>query len=435
MIGRHSGVPLETRGAIARYDAVTDVLEMHGAAKVPHWNRDRLALMFGRKPESVQLFEGHVGGGFGIRGEMYPEDVLVCTAALKFHKPIKWIEDRREHLIAANHSRQQRHKIRAAIDAEGRILGIDDEFFHDNGAYMRTHAATVPDLAAAMLPGPYRVPAYRARRPHPADQQDALRHLPLARPLRDHVRARAADRRHRRQDRHRRHRDPPPQSDRQERDALQPRLRHARHRHHLRLRRLRETDGQVARRRRLGGDAARLRAPARRGRESRLRLCHVRREERARPLRQGAHRGQPQRRGRSRDRCCLNRPRRGDRDRANRRGDAGRRLRQDQSHARPDQPHRQGSRRLRLARHRDVRRGDAHGGGQAARGDAHERRRADADHARRARHRRRRDRAHRHARPVDVARRAGGRAKRIDRRSRIQVEPDGLPLRRAYRAA
>jgi aerobic carbon-monoxide dehydrogenase large subunit len=162
-IGRHTGVPMETRGAIARYDKAKDILEMHGAAKVPHWNRDRLALMLGRQPDKVQLYEGHVGGGFGIRGEMYPEDVLVCAAALKFKKPIKWIEDRREHLVAANHSRQQRHKIRAAIDKDGRILGIDDEFFHDNGAYMRTHAATVPDLAAAMLPGPYRVPAYRAR--------------------------------------------------------------------------------------------------------------------------------------------------------------------------------------------------------------------------------------------------------------------------------
>ena len=162
-IGRHSGVPLEMRGAIARYDEANDVLEMYGAAKVPHWNRDRLALMFGRKLESVQLYEGHVGGGFGIRGELYPEDVLVCAAALHFKKPIKWIEDRREHLMAANHSRQQRHKIRAAIDSEGRILGVDNAFFHDNGAYMRTHAATVPDLAAAMLPGPYRVPAYRAR--------------------------------------------------------------------------------------------------------------------------------------------------------------------------------------------------------------------------------------------------------------------------------
>ena len=161
-VGRHSGVPMETRGAIARYDAARDVLEMHGAAKVPHWNRDTLARMLGRKPESVQLHEGHVGGGFGIRGEIYPEDVLVCAAALAFKTPVKWIEDRREHLIAANHSRQQQHHIKAAIDAEGHILAIDNEFFHDNGAYMRTHAATVPDLAAAMLPGPYRVPAYRA---------------------------------------------------------------------------------------------------------------------------------------------------------------------------------------------------------------------------------------------------------------------------------
>jgi CO/xanthine dehydrogenase Mo-binding subunit len=161
-VGRHTGVPMETRGAIARYDESRDVLEMHGAAKVPHWNRDTMAKMLGRERDSMQLYEGHVGGGFGIRGEIYPEDVLVCAAALKFRNPIKWIEDRREHLIAANHSRQQHHKVRAAIDADGHILGIDNEFFHDNGAYMRTHAATVPDLAAAMLPGPYKVPAYRA---------------------------------------------------------------------------------------------------------------------------------------------------------------------------------------------------------------------------------------------------------------------------------
>ena len=161
-VGRHSGVPLETRGAIGRYDGARDVLELHGAAKVPHWNRDQIARMLGIPPSCVHLYEGHVGGGFGIRGELYPEDVLVCAAARRFHRPVKWIEDRREHLIAANHSRQQLHRIRAAIDKEGRILGIDNEFFHDQGAYVRTHAATVPDLAAAMLPGPYRVPAYRA---------------------------------------------------------------------------------------------------------------------------------------------------------------------------------------------------------------------------------------------------------------------------------
>jgi carbon-monoxide dehydrogenase large subunit/6-hydroxypseudooxynicotine dehydrogenase subunit gamma len=162
-IGRHSGVPMETRGAIARYDAGSDVLELHGAAKVPHWNRDNIARMLGRDPSTVHLIEGHVGGGFGIRGELYPEDVLVCVAALKLGRPVKWIEDRREHLIAANHSRQQHHNIRAAVDADGRILAFDDEFFHDQGGYVRTHAATVPDLAAGMLPGPYRVPAFLAR--------------------------------------------------------------------------------------------------------------------------------------------------------------------------------------------------------------------------------------------------------------------------------
>jgi carbon-monoxide dehydrogenase large subunit len=135
---------------------------MHGAAKVPHWNRDQIAKMLGRDRKSVNLYEGHVGGGFGVRGELYPEDVLVCEAALRFKRPVKWIEDRRENLIACNHSRQQTHRVKAAIDRDGHILGIENEFFHDQGAYIRTHGATVPDLACAMLPGPYRVPAYRA---------------------------------------------------------------------------------------------------------------------------------------------------------------------------------------------------------------------------------------------------------------------------------
>ena len=160
-IGRHSGVPLETRGAIARYDTTRDVLELHGATKRPHPNRDLLARMLNRSPASVHLYECHIGGGFGVRGEIYPEDVLVCAAALRLGRPVKWIEDRRENLMACNHSRQQRHRLRAAIDADGRILGIDDEFFHDQGAYVRTHGARVADGTAGMLPGPYRVPAYR----------------------------------------------------------------------------------------------------------------------------------------------------------------------------------------------------------------------------------------------------------------------------------
>ncbi len=160
-IGRHSGVPLETRGAIARYDAARDVLELYGATKRPHPGRDLLAQILGRSRFGVQLYECHIGGGFGVRGEIYPEDVLVCAAALRFGRPVKWIEDRRENLMACNHSRQQHHRIRAAVDAAGRILGIDDEFFLDQGAYVRTAGARVAEWTASMLPGPYRIPAYR----------------------------------------------------------------------------------------------------------------------------------------------------------------------------------------------------------------------------------------------------------------------------------
>jgi aerobic carbon-monoxide dehydrogenase large subunit len=160
-IGRHSGVPLETRGAVADFDAALDVLTLYGAAKVPHANRNALAQMLSRKPTSIHLQEGHVGGGFGVRGELYPEDVLVCLGALRLRRPVKWIEDRREHLIATNHSRQQQFSVRAAVDKTGFILAIDGEFWHDQGAYVRTHGATVPDLCASMLPGPYRVSAYR----------------------------------------------------------------------------------------------------------------------------------------------------------------------------------------------------------------------------------------------------------------------------------
>jgi aerobic carbon-monoxide dehydrogenase large subunit len=161
-IGRHSGVPLETRGALARFDPSRDVLELYGAAKVPHRNRDALARMFDRSSTAVVLKEGNTGGGFGIRGELYPEDFLVCIAAMRLERPVKWIEDRREHLMAANHSREQHHHACAAVDAEGHILALEDKFNLDQGAYVRTHGARVAEMTIAMVPGPYRIPAYRS---------------------------------------------------------------------------------------------------------------------------------------------------------------------------------------------------------------------------------------------------------------------------------
>ena len=160
--GRHSGVPMETRGAIGVYDAARDRLELHGAAKVPHRNKETLIRMLGLAPERIHLFEGHVGGGFGIRGELYPEDLLVLLAARRFARPVKWIEDRQEHLMAANQGREQRHKARLAVDAEGRILALETEIWHDQGAYLRTHGVSVPNRSMCSLPGLYRVPAFRA---------------------------------------------------------------------------------------------------------------------------------------------------------------------------------------------------------------------------------------------------------------------------------
>lgn len=161
-VGRHSGVPLETRGAIAVPGAPGGTLRLYGAAKVPHYNRQALAAMLGLPLDRIHLHEGHVGGGFGIRGELYPEDVLTCAAALRLQRPIKWIEDRYEHLMAANQSRGSVHRVRAATDKRGFILGLDDEFWFDQGGYLRTHGVAVAELTCAMLPGPYRIPAYRS---------------------------------------------------------------------------------------------------------------------------------------------------------------------------------------------------------------------------------------------------------------------------------
>ena len=160
-VGRHSGVPLECRGALAVHHRDTRILEFMGAAKVPFQNRDALAKMLGLAASRVVLRESHVGGGFGVRGELYPEDVLVALGALRLGRPVKWIEDRHEHLVAANHSRDQHHRVQIACDSRGVIEGLEVEFVSDQGAYVRTHGATVATLAAAMLPGPYRVPNYR----------------------------------------------------------------------------------------------------------------------------------------------------------------------------------------------------------------------------------------------------------------------------------
>jgi aerobic carbon-monoxide dehydrogenase large subunit len=159
-IGRHSGVPLETRGLVAEYDRGDDHLTIWGSTKVPHFNRRVLSRLMEMPLSRISMKKSDAGGGFGVRGEFYPEDFLVPYLARETGRPVKWIEDRQENLVATNHSREQTHRLQAAFDGENRLIGLRDEVWHDNGAYIRTHGIIVADLTLAMLPGPYRVPAY-----------------------------------------------------------------------------------------------------------------------------------------------------------------------------------------------------------------------------------------------------------------------------------
>jgi carbon-monoxide dehydrogenase large subunit len=159
-VQRHTGVPLETRGLVAAYEAGTRVLTLWGVAKVPHFNRSVLAELLGHPEHLIRFVELEVGGGFGVRGEFYPEDFLVPWAAMRLGRPVQWIEDRHEHLMATNHSRQQEHDVEVGFRRDGTIVALRDGFLADLGAYIRTHGVIVPELTTALLPGPYRVPNY-----------------------------------------------------------------------------------------------------------------------------------------------------------------------------------------------------------------------------------------------------------------------------------
>lgn len=162
-VGRHTAVPMEPRALTVSYSAATDSMEIFGATKVPVFNRQVLAGLLDMDQSTIRMHAVDAGGGFGVRGEFYPEDFLVPWVARRLRRPSSWVEDRAEHLVSVNHSREQRHRIEAAFDDKGTLLGLRDDVRHDNGAYVRTHGIIVPELTLAMLPGPYRVPAYKGR--------------------------------------------------------------------------------------------------------------------------------------------------------------------------------------------------------------------------------------------------------------------------------
>jgi len=157
-VQRSSALPMEARGLLAEWDAAQGRMRVLGAAKVPFFNRDTLARLLGLTPADVDLIENDVGGGFGARGEFYPEDFLIPFAARHLGRPIRWIEDRREHLIAMNHARETDCDVAIACRRDGTILGIRGEVFIDLGAYVRTTGLIAPRTAAQFFSGPYRVP-------------------------------------------------------------------------------------------------------------------------------------------------------------------------------------------------------------------------------------------------------------------------------------
>ena len=156
---RQTALPMETRGLLAEWDAKLGKLSVSGAAKLPFFNRKAMATMMNLPEEAVDYIELDVGGGFGARGEFYPEDYLVAFGARKFGHPVKWIEDRREHLMAIGHSRECASDVELAFRKDGVILGMRGSLYINVGAYVRPNGMTPVRNAAQFMSGPYRVPA------------------------------------------------------------------------------------------------------------------------------------------------------------------------------------------------------------------------------------------------------------------------------------
>lgn len=157
-VHRHAAVPMEPRGLLAEWDAAKGRLTVNGAAKVPFFNRRILAGQIGLPEEAIDMVENDVGGGFGARGEYYPEDFLIPFAAKFVGRPVKWTEDRRENLLSLQHARDKQCDIEIACSRDGMILGLRGHVYVDIGAYVRTNGLVGPRNVVQFMPGPYRIP-------------------------------------------------------------------------------------------------------------------------------------------------------------------------------------------------------------------------------------------------------------------------------------
>jgi carbon-monoxide dehydrogenase large subunit len=150
---------IECRGTLARYDAVGDLLTIWSSTQTPHVARQLLCEILGRDESQVRVITPDVGGGFGPKLIFYPEDAAVALAALLAQKPVKWIEDRREHFVASTQERDQFWEVEIAVDADAHILGVRGDLIHEHGAYT-ARGVNLPYESAQTVTLPYEIPAY-----------------------------------------------------------------------------------------------------------------------------------------------------------------------------------------------------------------------------------------------------------------------------------
>lgn len=156
-VQRHAAMFMEPRGFVAEWDAAAGKLTVWGAAKTAWYNRRLLAASLGLQEQAIDLIEVDVGGGFGSRGEFYPEDYLIPAAARITGRPVKWSEDRREHMMCANHARDIECDVEIAATRDGRLLGLRGQVWADIGAYIRTNGSVGPRNVAQYMSGPYAI--------------------------------------------------------------------------------------------------------------------------------------------------------------------------------------------------------------------------------------------------------------------------------------
>ncbi len=160
---RYTGIPMECRGVIADFNPATGELTVWSSTQIPHLIRTGLADALNYPENKIRVIAPHVGGGFGIKSNLFPEEIAVSLMAMKLGRPIKWIEDRREHILSASHAREHIHEVEAAFSADGRCLGLKAKVVVDVGAYSVWPWTSPMEMGMAMgiLPGPYKIRNYQ----------------------------------------------------------------------------------------------------------------------------------------------------------------------------------------------------------------------------------------------------------------------------------